>query len=148
MLNASVTFNPQWHRVVDTEFARWCREELRDPDLFTYRHARTGNWVLACWPSGSQRRDEFMELVILGAEPHGTRAQMDTVRRMRKGNPAGERVHRDNLEALRTQENVWGRKQIDEQNEEQDLWRFLRRNLKAKFYDHPEMKVLAGVTDE
>ncbi len=41
--------DPETHRVRDTEAARFLRRELREPTVFTYWHAESGNWCLGYW---------------------------------------------------------------------------------------------------
>ena len=44
----SVTvLNPQVHWIKDTPCAQFFRRKLRDPDIVTFWHAETGQWILA-----------------------------------------------------------------------------------------------------
>jgi len=55
---------PGIHRVRDTPFARTLRRRLNDPDIITFKHRATNQWILAYWLD--RRRGIVDEIEDLG----------------------------------------------------------------------------------
>lgn len=53
--------NPQIHLVKDTSTARFFRRKLNEPDVMTFWHSETGNWILAFWVHKGKRIVEELE---------------------------------------------------------------------------------------
>ena len=60
----SVTvLNPQVHLVKETPCASFFRRRLRDPNIMTFWHCQTGQWILAYWlHKGRRIVDEIEDL--------------------------------------------------------------------------------------
>lgn len=53
--------NPKVHLVKDTSTARFFRRKLNEPDVMTFWHVETGNWILAFWVHKGKRIVEELE---------------------------------------------------------------------------------------
>lgn len=53
--------NPKVHLVKDTSTARFFRRKLNEPDVMTFWHSQTGNWILAFWVHKGKRIVEELE---------------------------------------------------------------------------------------
>lgn len=58
---ALTVLNPRVHLVKDTTTARFFRRRLGEPDVLTFWHSQTGNWILAFWVHRGKRIVEELE---------------------------------------------------------------------------------------
>ena len=78
------TIDKAVHRIIETDFVRMLRRELRDPYLFTAINLETGEWFLAYWVN----RDKGLanDIEHLGIDFSGaTRKLVHELRASRKG---------------------------------------------------------------
>jgi hypothetical protein len=138
-----VRFNPHVHRIHDVPFTRFIRGHLKDPDLFTYRHEVTGNWLVAFW---LKPRELMQELVCAGPEPVFTREHTRDIELMVADRPGAAEARKRALRHMCNQDQIWGRHQVEDWAEEQDAWRFLLGRLNSHKREHPLLRTLAGLS--
>lgn len=73
---------PGEHKVRDTEFARFLRRHLNDPELFTCFNSKTGEWFLAYWVLKDQ--GVACDVSSLGVHPVGSRELVRNLEATRK----------------------------------------------------------------
>jgi len=125
---APIRYDPQYHRVVDTDFGRFLQRELRDPQLHVYYHLVAGNWVVAVWLDSGKSR--MLELVVIG--PSLQRDMVPIIARVRsmvRGNRAAAVRRRNRQDLMRLDERFESR-DIEEMCELADVQRFLRARVR------------------
>lgn len=120
-----VRFDPEVHQVQETSFSRYLQGHFRDPLIFTYRHERTGNWVVAAWVKN--RWGMFLELGIMGKAPVGNRGIVESMESTVRGSPACEKQIRENRAVLANMERRYEKAEDDRNEEENTVLRHLKR---------------------
>jgi hypothetical protein len=100
-------FDGRKHKVIETSASRFLRTHLQDPDIFTYQHTDTKNWMVAVWMAKGVR---MYELKNLGRSPALTPEVVRQLERMKPGHPEG----REARKALRQHLNSEPKREIEE----------------------------------
>jgi len=79
-----VPYDPEVHNIQATSFGNHLRNHFKDKTLFTYKHMKTGNWMVAVWRDDGkgearERGRWFAELAMLGKTPEGTPGIVDSI---------------------------------------------------------------------
>ena len=112
------------HIITETEIARFLRRETGREDLFTYRHALTGRWVVACWVN--RLAGQFVELANYGSLKEFTSQDAHWFRRWARNQlPTG----RDLIKQAILEENARRREEDDFAKEAGEHKRFLGRKV-------------------
>lgn len=133
----SVAYDPAVHRVHDIPFVHFLRREFKDPDLFTYRHERSGNWLVAFWNSPADRRKRFIELAVLGKDPVGSKDVVEDIRSCVRGTVECESRKRQLRQHLASDDHRHVMGLIEDQAKERELRKFLRNRLNNVRRDNP-----------
>jgi hypothetical protein len=67
-----VRYEPGKHRIVECDWIRTARRQTRRPDLFLYRHLRSGNYMLSHWivrPNTGKGPGYFLDLEDMRGHP-------------------------------------------------------------------------------
>lgn len=123
------TFDPAVHEVYEGALAKYVRSELREDDLFVYRHKGTGNWVIAIWEPGSEKR-MFREIVNMGPSlASADRRLLHELKYVWQGPPSGILKRLEGMQ----------RAEINRRREEDEEFRSALKFLKkrGKLYDSP-----------
>ena len=135
-----VKFNQDVHRIHDIPFTAHLRRELDDPDLFTYRHQDTGNWMVAVWNLPRDRGRKFLELANLGKQPVGRRGIVEDLREMRRETTIAKERRVRVRRHLQTDHTRYHQSILDDQAQENDYKRSLRRSLNHVKREHPSLR--------
>lgn len=133
-----VPFEPQVHRIHEVPFSAFLRRELQDPLVFVYRHERTKKWLVAAFLDPNKRK--LMELVVLDGEerPVMTSAHVRELKGMRVGDAAVDRVNREFRHHLMYTDKHMNQSRQDDQQEEFEIRKFIRRRMIASRQGAPE----------
>jgi len=118
-------YHPARHEILDTEISRFLRRHLDRPDLFTYRHRRTGRWVVSRW---IQPRQTFEELYGMDTLGEFDRAAVLALTAWRDGAlPSQKEVIQDYRGRVQQET----RDHVREITESRDRMRFIGRKLQS-----------------
>jgi len=134
-----IQFKPERHKVHETEFTRFLQREFKDPNLFTYRHSHTGNWMVSVWLKKDRR---LLELVNLGPSPIGTSEHVMELRSMVKGTPEHVAARKAMMETLYHMDHNWANQMQDDAREDIDKLKWFRSQLRPSLQDYPELKTV------
>lgn len=128
--------NPRVHLVKDTSAARFFRRRLNEPDVLTFWHSETGNWILAFWIHRGKKIVE--EIEDLG--PNCEAVTPKFVEMILAGYGAVNFAQKKKRLLSRKRENI--RKQNEAIAEDQERWNWLKKKTKDKLpipyaYDTP-----------
>jgi len=115
--------NPRVHLVKDTGAARYFRRRLNEPDVMTFWHSITGQWILAFWLHRGKRIVEeiedlgpncesvtpaFVEMIVQAYGPVNLQAKKRLILSRQK-----DRMRKQNDDILADQERWdWARKRL------------------------------------
>lgn len=131
-----VTYRPADHRIYDTEFASHIQRNLRRKDLFTYRHQRTGRWMVARWVD--PRKGWFEELLGVNNLGDFSRAHVQWLKQWHNGTTMDLTTFR---RMLAEQERDADREHWDNLAEVGEIKRSIGRSLGS---DDPEWQRAGG----
>lgn len=115
-----VYVDPAVHHLQDTPFQRYIRKHMRDESLFTFRHARTGNWILAFWVN--KLKGLLMELLVLGGSCQPTRAQVKQLEQWDMRRSSNANRFQRNLRRIQQIDRTAAEGIAEEDEEERDVW--------------------------
>lgn len=138
----AIGFDVRQHTVRETAFGSFMRERLKDPLIFTYRHARTGNWMLAAWLTHPFGR--MIELAVLGRNPTGTPEIVKSVDSMKRSTQ-GDDERAASFKMAKSLEKTYVERELADAKEFNEHWKFLSRKRKGLGRDRNASRRKAGL---
>lgn len=123
---ALTVLNPRVHLAKETATARFFRRRLNEPDVMTFWHSETGQWVLAFWVHRGKRIVEEVE--DLG--PNCEAVTPDFVNMIVRSYGAVDYGKKKKMLLSRHSDNI--RRQNEAIAEEQERWNWLKKRTKDK----------------
>jgi hypothetical protein len=125
-----IRYRPDWHQVAEaTPFSRFLQQHFNDPDIFTYFHKQTKNWLVAAWVD--QKWGRMLELEFLGPGKHpvGTRKAVASIEEQIRGSAVHESNKRDLREYLSRMPKRHHQELQDDHDQEVERNQWVQRQL-------------------